>query len=449
MKHPSDFAESRRSWKRRGAFFGVCAVSGALLLVGAERAISYFSLFKATGAASLQNAPRSAKREAKRNGSLSHALAKIDAQTVRAYIARWTKPDEIARAGARRAVFINAEVLARRHPAWRLADDLERGAVSPSTPRIARALQTEKTASFLARNTPEKLASLTRDFPGAVLNVGGADSISGARQNRALDQFLAQSANRDTLRAREDAFLARRALEAATDLARRGAVAELDLPVLPPDVALELLNLRLELLRNLARTPAQRAATRVEIRAIEARYEAILKQQTNLQAARLRAATVDMPERVRREGLQKLESAAQITAQKQAQSRRALALETQARWRRDLESSDALRLVLPPVRSVLRPETRVSNPVSPRAFTTKADFFEPTPSAVASNAPLETRTTATGARARIANQLRQKARLDAAQWARSCAATLGATWNNSRSAPDVTNQALQIVFPAT
>lgn len=440
-------APRRTFWKRRGAF-ALSAVLGALLLAFGSRAISHFSLFSASDLTPAAVASRNPARRGKRAGSLSAALAKIDAKTIAAYVARWKNPDKIAAPGTGRAVYINTETLARRHPAWQLAAQLENGAVSPSSPRIAHFLTPAHPENLLL-NSQASTQNLVpaRAVPGAVVTASGALSLSPEMENRALSRFLAASAARDARRARDQAFLSRRALEDATALARRGALAELDLAVLSPEAALELLNLRLQLLRNLSRTPAQRAAARAEIAAIEARYAALLEVQTEAQAARLRAITTEIPARARRLGLQKIAREAQVIAQNQAQLRRALALENQTRLRRDFGAPDSLRLALAPFRQVsIRQFSAAKTPAASNR-NAETDFFETGRMPLTSNPPLEAKSASSNARRALVARLRQQARLDAVQWARGCASRLGATWSRSNRAPDATAQALSLIFP--
>jgi len=463
VKTSSHQLTPRRSfWKRRGAFFGGCGVLGALILAVAPRLISNFSLF---GGEEIAQPPNPARGE-RRNRSLSGALAKIDAATIRAYLERWSSAKKAGVSGAWPTIYIDSNALARRHPAWRLADQLERGEVSPSSPQILRALAPISAENRFTGDS-EKTAQSTsnRAVSGVIVRDQSADFAADSPQTRGFDRFLTQSAARDALRARDAAFLARRALEDATALARRRAVAEADLPTLSPEELLELLNLRLQLLRNLSRTPAQREAAREEIRAIEARYAALLKRQTQAEAARLRAATLEIPNRLRREGLLRIEAEARISAQKQADLRRELALENRNRARRDFGSLPSLQVELPPLRSISRPPTsrlpaptsRLPAPTSrlprstSRAAQNPADFFETARREAASNAPLEAKTAVLGAnRARIAANLREQARAEAAQWARRAASNLGARLSQTpgKNSPDRTEAALQMLFPA-
>ncbi len=418
---------------------------GACLLAVAPRALSHFSLFSSHEIAPPQNPAR----EERRNRSLSNALAKIDAATLRAYVERWTNPEKAGVSNARPAIYIDPDALERRHPAWRLANEMERGAVSPSSPRILRALAPISVENRLAGDPGKAPQSPSnRAVSGVVISDRDANRAVNSSSNRGLDQFFAQSAAREALRARDETFLARRALDDATALARRGAVSEADLPTLSPEEALELLNLRLELLRNLSRTPAQREAAREEIRAIEARYAALLKRQTEAQAARLRAATLDIPNRLRREGLLQIERQARITARKQADLRRELAQETRALARRDFASLPALQVELPKVRPLS--STGISRSFAPSAPQPPAEFFETARLGRASNAPLEAqRTDSIQNRAQIVVRLRRQARFEALQWARRAASNLGGTWSQSKTAPDRTQSALEILFPTT
>ncbi len=389
--------------------------------------------------------PAAQKRveEAARYRSLSAALGKIDAQTVRAWVNRWSAPQGSSRAGAPREVSIDVEALARRHPAWILAEGLESGAVAPDAPQIGRVLAVA--APAFPRVVAGENRVRTSVLPARAVGENFDGLAARRRQDAALDRFFASAAARQSQRERDEAFLARRTLEDSIAAAGRGAVGEIDLSLLPPDVVLELTNLRLELLRNVAKTPAERAAASREIEAIEARYAAILSRQTALLEARLREATRDLPARQRREGLARLEREAQAEAQNRAAARREVSRESKNRLARDFGRENAdLRLVLPPARAVKSASARENSPAS--------QSFETAPALGASSGALKTRSASLATPARFEtptiSRLRAKARLEARQWATLVAAQLGSRWNNEPGNPDRTAAALAILFPA-
>lgn len=380
--------------------------------------------------------------ESARYDSVSTALAKIDAQTVRSWVNRWSAPGGVAVTGRPPEVRIDADLLARRHPAWLLADSLQRGAISPSSPQIDRVLAVPA-PSFSPLPAPEVLAPI-RVLPPRSVGENFEATAARNRQSAALNRFFSSVEARDTLRNRDEVFLSRRALEDAIAAAQRSAVTELDLSQISPEVALELTNLRLQLLRSLSRTPAQRAATRQEIRAIEERYAEILREQIALQAAKQREATLDLPIRQRREGLARIERESQANTLQEAGERRVVAVETRSRLESDFarESAD-LHLTLPPARAVgdikILPDNSSSQIFETTAALPASEWARAN-EALASKQPFDTQ---------VAARLRAKARSEARQWASLVAAQLGSRWSNKPGNPDRTAAALAILFPTS
>ena len=336
---------------------------------------------------------------------------------------------------------IDVEALARRHPAWQLADTLERGSASPSSPQIAPLLQNLAAPSFLT--PPAGLDGNLSRRPAIVVRQNASSRAALSRQNAAVERFFASAAARDALRSRDEAFLSRRALENTITASRRGAVSELDLSLIPPDVALELTNLRLQLLRNLSKTPAQREAAREDIAAIEARYAQIWREQTALQALRLRQINVDAPVRAQREGLANIARASQVTTQNRAAARREVRSELQSQLSRDVARiDDDLTLSLPSTPAVAAVQS------AKRSAT--AQFFETPQEAVSSAKALDASSLASPRRsdAALVSQLRRQARDDAREWARLVAAQWGSRWSNNEGAPNRTGAAVQQLFPA-
>lgn len=382
-------------------------------------------------------------KEAARYRSVNEAFSKIDAKTVKVWIDRWTSSDGRVSATVPKAVRIDTAALMRRHPAWLLAAALENGAVAPDAPEIARVLAVASPAFSPARPQGSSFVPVT-SVPARSIRDPFNGQAARRRQSDALDSFFSSATARDNLRGRDEAYLARRNLEDAITSAQRGAVSELDLTLIPPDVALRLTNLRLQLLRSLSRTPAQRAAARQEIRAIQAQFNELWRQQTDLQAARLREATIDLPARLRREGQARIET----ESRREAEARNMARLDVEREAKRDLRADFAtpvpdLRLVLPATRRVgnmaARPEAGGTN------------FFETTPPALPSSRNRERQVLASPSRfdPQVVAALRDKARLEARQWANLVAAQLGSRWDNSPSNPDRTAAALSILFPGS
>ncbi|HEX8463979.1 MAG TPA: hypothetical protein VF627_05110, partial [Abditibacterium sp.] len=223
--------------------------------------------------------------------------------------------------------------------------------------------------------------------------------------------------------------------------ARRGAVAELDLSLVPPEVALELTNLRLQLLRNLAKTPAQRAAAREELEAIEARYAQIWREQTALQAERLRQLTLEAPARAAREGLASIAQENAAATRTRAAARRAEERRLAAQLAADLARSGtdlSLRL----------PAARIVPAVQSARQQSNSQVFETSSAPLASAEAIEARPLSSTRRldAALLAGLRRQARDEAREWARLVAARWGSRWSQKPDVPDRTGAAVQELF---
>ena len=389
--------------------------------------------------------------EAERARSLERALSGVDGDTIRTWINRYTAPKNAATAAATaapRTIYVEVDALARRHAAWQLADDLQKGALAPTQ---ARQVQVALPQTQARQNFAQGGRDLALPAP-ATLPVRPARVVTATESNNralqntraTLDDFLAD------LRARQIALenaqdeLARLAIEDRIRAATRGAVEAIELEPVSPEVALELSNLRLQLLAQLSVPAAQQAAATAKIEAIEARLNEIWAAQTAAQAERLRAVLEELPRVLRREGLAALDAAALRRQRERAALNAELRATVEARLRGAAPASDAqiLRLFLPPARV-------------PRARSVDAarNFFQ-TRSAPATSAPPRNDVVIPGTRAlgradsfggpTIA-ELRAQARRDARVWARNWALSRGATLGDSQ-APNRTAQAVNALF---
>ncbi len=466
-------------WKRRSAFFVACLGAGAAFLWLTFRALPQFSLFsfsRSSGAnpsgfhslSISENQKRAL--EAKRNRSLGDALAKIDAKTVTAWVNRWTSSNATFAGNEARPVRIDVETLARRHPAWRLADLLERGAISPAAPQIARAL---KPFGEVRGNAAFESAAFDPTFSGAfgetrilpartLRDQSGGFGASTANRSGAFDEFFRDLATRDALRARDDEFLARRALEDSIAAAQNGAVPELNLSMMPPELVLELTNLRLQLLRNLSKTPAARAAVREEIRAIQTRTDQIWRDETARQAALLRAARFEIPLEKRRQGNAEIARQSRLSLQNRAETRRAVAREMDIAANSSPttapRSEADLKLEWPATRALSNSDFGAFAGSRSRFPRSDPQFFETGNQKPASEAPFEAErilqraaNDQTGKRSTsgIVTALRREARVKATEWAQLAALRLGARRSQAPESPDATAAALEILFPTS
>ena len=399
------------------------------------------------------------KAAAARSRSLEKTVSGINAQTVRDWVNRYTAPKNAApvKIGPRE-VSIDIDALARRHLAWQLADKLGRDAIAPTS---ARQLQIQ----VPALRAPGKAATATGrgdlDVPAvAALPVRPARSVSDAVSQRpaivasraTLDDFLADLRARQNDLELAESELARRALEDRVRASTRGAVEAISLAPVSPETALELSNLRLQLLAQLRVPLAQKAAAAAKIEAIEKRLNEIWEAQTAAQNARLRAAFEELPARLRREGWRPSDAAAVKRESERYFARLELRGLIENRLNTAQPNADdiqILRLLLPPARVATTDLSLRGN----SSFQTKARRAA---SALAKTndelrdardtRPLSTRESFDG---QSAARLRAQARRDAREWASKLALSWGAKLSDEASAPDRTDLAIAKLFGAS
>ena len=391
---------------------------------------------------------------AARSRSLERAVSGVNAQTVRQWIDRYTAPKKIASAqSGPRAIYIDVDALARRHAAWQLADTLQRDAIAPT-----RAQPRNVTVPALHAATSRDANNL--NVPDvAALPVRPARSISDSISQRAallasratLDDFLADLRARQNDLELAESELARRALEDRIRAATRGAVEAISLAPVSPETALELSNLRLQLLAQLSVPLAQKAAAAAKIEAIEKRLNEIWEAQTQAQNARLRAALEELPARLRREGLAALDAAAAARESQRYYDRLELRRIIEGRLNSaspNASDTQILRLLLPQARVATTDLSANGN----RSFQANARRAA---SAVAANneglrdardrRPLAQGESFAG---QSVAELRAQARRDARQWASKLALSWNAKLSDAATAPDRTNLAIAKLFGA-
>ena len=283
--------------------------------------------------------------------SLARSLEKLDSQTLRQWVNALTGDAKI---GQKPRVSIapgaqNPRELARFHPAWLLAQRLERGAVLPAAPR-ALAVSPRTAGVDLGAQTSLAAAQQNREIAASRLRVTSELSGVANAQNGALDAFNRDwNARQEAIR-RADEFARERELEDQIREQTRAQVQLIALQTVPPDVALELANLRLQLLRTLALSPAQREQARARIAQIEERLQEIWRAQTAEQERILIESLEISPARLRREGIEKIRAEMRELAARDLKQRQALIGEIETLIARDLgrAQSAALELFLPP-----------------------------------------------------------------------------------------------------
>ena len=394
------------------------------------------------------------KAAAARSRSLERAVAGINAKTVTAWINRYSAPARVATAKAGpRAIRIDVDSLARRHAAWLLADDLQRETIAPTdarqigvrVPSLAPVNPTKNVAGELA--IPNINALPTRAARSVTATLNQRPAIAASRAT--LDDFLSDLRTRQNDLEVAESDLARRALEGRIRAATRGAVEAISLTPVSPETALELSNLRLQLLEQLSVPVAQKAAAAAKIEAIEKRLNDIWERQTQEQNARLRAAFEELPARLRREGLAALDAAATKRESERYYARLELRQLVENRLNSNApgaSDTQILRLLLPQARLAdtnLSVNANSSFPTNARRSASAASDNDGDLANARDN-----RSLSQTARTKSENiaQLRAQARRDAKQWANQLAIGWGARLSNETGAPDRTALALQKLF---
>lgn len=351
------------------------------------------------------------------------------------------------------AVYMNLDVLARRHPAWQLADALQNGAALPAAPKVS-APQTvgANLSSSSSRNNAPALPSPIPDralvLPASQISSSAPKRSLRAEQEAALANFLAATQSRRDADVRSLTNLQINALEDEAEVAARRAVPELD-PLLPAErTQLELINLRLQLLRNIPKTPEEEAAANARLDELEARWQRQLHEQAQNRAAAIENATITIPARL------KLEGATRLAAQNATQSaqRRAAREELDARQNellnRDFGADDLrLSLQLPSAQTVAAPQNASAIGVN-RNFSKTSGGVSPSNRALPrTGAAPAIFAGQRSAQSRTILALRAQARTEAARWAQLAAAQEGWIWQNNPALPDQTARALDILFP--
>ncbi len=394
------------------------------------------------------------KAAAARSRSLERAVSGINAKTVRAWIDRYTAPASAATSKAKpRAIRIDIDALARRHAAWLLADELQREAIAPTdarqisvrVPSLAPVAPAKNVAGVLA--IPDINNLPTRSARSVTATMNQRPAIAASRAT--LDDFLADLRARQNDLESAETELARRALEDRIRAATRGAVEAISLTPVSPETALELSNLRLQLLAQLSVPIAQKAAAAAKIEAIEKRLNDIWARQTAEQNARLRAAFEELPARLRREGIEALNAAAAKRESERYYARLELRQLVENRLNSNapgVSDTQILRLLLPQARVAdtnLSVKTNISYPTNARKNASAVGDNDGDLANARDNRSLSRAVQLEGSS--IA-QLRAQARRDAKQWAEQLANGWGAQLSDKTDAPDRTALALQKLF---
>jgi len=283
--------------RRVASLAGFALLSGAALLmpfwVGRVSSVSLVGGgFKAPAASSAISGNRARIGSVPADASLERALGGLDSKTIGALFARWNgKP---------------AKILASRSSAF-LPSPFVSGLGIVPLPSVSPVAQFGRNVSLSFPKVSSAPASVFPETPSPIRLVKSrvlrADSPSDeAQSNTQLLAFLRGWSARQSLARADNSLLERRALADRIALLARARVPNLDLSLVPPDVQLELTNLRLQLLPMLAVSGAQRARSQARIDEIEARLKAIWEAETARQAELQRQTLEVIPAQRAREG---------------------------------------------------------------------------------------------------------------------------------------------------
>ncbi len=306
------------------------------------------------------NAQKRAK-ESEAFKSLGSNLEKLDAKTLRAYVDAYTKPQATVQIERERNWrTLSASDLVGNHPAWLLAERLEKGGVFPLAARDLKISPRSSQGTGTITTFENESKAVGRIVSSQKLRSSSTPEGLEKAQLGALDSFNQAWGERQLEIRRSEEKLRERELEDDIREQTRIQVRAIALQGVSPEVALELSNLRLQLLRNLALPPSQRATARKRIAEIEENLQKIWREQTALQEKLLNESLQASPSKLRREGQEKIRVAMRELAAKDALERQKVLSDLETLATRDFNRAKnlSLTLFLPP--ATLPDEIRAS-----------------------------------------------------------------------------------------
>jgi hypothetical protein len=277
--------------------------------------------------------------------------------------------------------------IAARHPAWKLAEALEKNRVQPLqfeaiAGRSPVAGSTPAAPSFDVRFPAATDAFATnaenRNLPapawGAVASnetenrepESGADDFvapvviapdmqelreaARARQENSIAEFLRAARTRQADWQRDYRVVLETALGEKIEVAQQRAPSSVALVLPSPELQLEMTNLRLQLLSNVFSTPGEREKASARLQELMKLWRAALAKQEKIRADELERLRVEEPARLRQIGLTQLEEQLETIRRAQQANRDAIAAEHRARLEADFGDENArLAITLPPL----------------------------------------------------------------------------------------------------
>jgi hypothetical protein len=275
--------------------------------------------------------------------------------------------------------------IAARHPAWKLAEALEknhaqplqfeaiagRSPVSGSTPgapsfdvrfpAATNALETENRnlpAPALSASAPDEIVqgeaeNAFGDFVAPVViapDVQALREAARARQENSIAEFLRAAQTRQIDWQRDYRAVLETALGEEVEVAQQRTPAALALVLPSPELQLEMTNLRLQLLSNVFSTPAEHEKASERLQELMKLWRVALAKQEKIRADELERLRVEEPERWRQVGLRNLETKLKVIRRAQQANRDAIAAEHRAQLEADFGNENArLAITLPPL----------------------------------------------------------------------------------------------------
>ena len=391
--------------------------------------------------------------------------------------------------GAPQPAFINVAALAARHPAWKLAESLDKsdnkalGFSAIAAPNTPRALALQSSALEPAGNALPRPAGEDDDAGGSAPGyqrpsqrvVARAatplETQAKERQEGTLTSFLQDVQRKQAVNRADETTRLRAELEDEIEAAQRLALAGLEPLLPPPAVQLEMTNLRIQLLPNAPVTEAEREKAATRLAQLEAEWRAQLRAQAEERFQELRRLLTEVPLQQREAGSKAIEKTLGERLTRDENLRRIVEQALRERIAAGFGADDMnpLAIQLPDVQ--LLPQNigqsptlagsapyRIQNqmdlnklPPSPSALPFTASFSASlaTPKAKASRVPARIVPSLTATQKRAA-ELRLQALQEARRWAKAIARRQHWALQNQRSVngqsvPDRTGEAMQLL----
>lgn len=255
-------------------------------------------------------------------------------------------------------------VLAKQHPAWKLADALQQNrlaplhfeAIAPGAARAGGVLaapnfdvdfpgDNRPSGSAAGTSLPKPATAKDSSPPLFTTDFDQLQQTARAQQETPLAEFLSSVATRQENWQRDYRAILQIALGEEVEAAAKRAPSAIPLVLPAPEMQLEMTNLRLRLLRNVFTTDTERSAARERLRELMTQWRTALREQESARSRELQRLRSEEPERLRSEGLVRIQQELDLIRRTQQELRSAIAAEHRARLEEDFGNERA-RLAL-------------------------------------------------------------------------------------------------------